>query len=236
MDNNTNNTDNNTNINTDNINNKFSNTITNIITNTTDLLTNSNNREMVFWYCAIMILITWALSIQEISIAFIFGIGIAILVVYILAHNNKESNIKVDNIQKEKAKLIRPYPRHTKPQIINYLFSIQDFYEYNPQAYEDMVESIDLFFDRYHETLKDPSLAGINYDLMLEQQQNAINSIQSIIYRMPINKQYSQKLKHSVKIIRNMLDKFLNEIIHINNKYNHEKGVHTTKSSTNKFL
>jgi hypothetical protein len=161
-----------------------------------------------------------------------FGVGIAMIVIWFLSVNDEKIDSDKVLLQKEKLNLIQPLPRNSKEEIINFLFSIQDFYEYNPMAYENMVKDIDQFFDRYNEILKDKSLAGVSYELMTESKREIVNSLHSIIYKLPPNYDYDKKLEHAIKAITNILQKYLDNIEHINNEFIYDNGI----KNTSKFV
>lgn len=203
----------------------FSEIIKNIFGSTINFIINQENKNNSFWYTVVFIFTVYLISNLEISNGVIYGSFIGIIVIYILSYNNVKNDLEIKELEKIKLNSIEPQPLHSPKEIINYLFSIQDFYEYNPQAYEDMVENIDNFFERYNETLKDRSLSGANYGLMEEYESNIINSLHSIIYKIRPNKEYDKKLNDAIKKIRVMLGKYLNEVIFMNNKFIYENGI-----------
>ena len=181
--------------------------------------------KYIFGYAIIFLFVMYYVSNLNINISIVFGFCLGLLTVWILYENKKKEMTKENKIFDEKIKLLRPFPKTNNNTISNYLFSIQDFYEYNPQSYEDFVENIDNFFNRYYETKKDTSLAGVNWEIMIEQKRNIINSLQSIIYSIPSNKEYVNKLSTAVKKISLILDYYINDMKYMNDKYNYEKGI-----------
>lgn len=177
--------------------------------------------EKIFWYTTIFILIMNVVPQVKIDINIL--IGFVIVFLYL------QTEEKFDNtIINRKKEFIRPVPKNSKKEIVNFLFSIQDFYEYNPIAYENMVEGLDQFFDRYNEILKDVSLAGMSYDNLIEEKRNIINSLHSIIFKLPPNKQYDNKLENAIKSIEIFLQIYLDDVEKINNKYIYDNGVLNT--------
>lgn len=184
----------------------------------------------LFWYTTIFILIVYYVSTLTIGINFMFGVGVAMIVIWLIYIRDNQTNSDKIVLQEKKISLIKPRPKTSKDEIVNFLFSIQDFYEYNPMAYENMVENIDQFFDRYNEILRDKSLAGINYELMTELKRNILNSLHSIIYKLTPNNDYDNKLTRAIKAINNILQKYLDDVEHINNEFIYDNGIkHTSK-------
>lgn len=179
---------------------------------------NEIDNKHIFMYVMILIFVVYYTSNLKIKLNVIFGIGVGILCIWLLNNNdNNNNNKKID--------LIIPQPRYEKKETIDYLFSIQEFYEINPQTYEDIIENMDIFFDRYYETEKDNSLAGVNYKIMIDQKSYIEELLQSMIYKFPSNKEYTEKLKKSVKNIKLILDEYIEKIIVINNKYKYYNGI-----------
>lgn len=191
-------------------------------------------KKNAFNYFVIFVVIVYYISNLNITGKFIFGVCVGIGCVLLLFENDKKENINADIIKKKKIELIRPLPKHQKEEILDYLFSIQDFYQYNPIAYENMVEGIDLFFDRYYETKKDNSLASVNCEIMNNQKRDIVNSLHSIIYNFPVNNEYTEKLEIATSKIGKILEKYLDEILELNNKFIYYEGIKNTSKFTTK--
>jgi hypothetical protein len=141
---------------------------------------------------------------------------------------NQTNNIKLKHNKLKKLDYITPKlsnTLNTKNDIINYLFSIQDFYAYNPIVYQNIVEHLDIFFIRYDELMRNNSMAGNNYDVMDNEKRNIMNALNSIIFSLVPNKKYDNKLKHSIDSIDNILNKYMNNVEYINNKYIYDNGI-----------
>lgn len=184
--------------------------------------------ENLFWYFVIFILILCTFSQVNIGTNFIFGSLVGLFVIVLLYLYDKKEQM----IENKKKEFIRPLPKNSKKEIISFLFSIQDFYEYNPIAYENMVEGLDQFFDRYNEILKDVSLAGISYENLIEEKRHVINSLHSIIFKLPSNRKYDKKLENAIKSIEYFLQIYLDNVEKINNEYIYNKGI----INTSKFI
>jgi hypothetical protein len=174
-----------------------------------------------------------------IGMIMVFGI----LFVLYNDHSTVQNNVKKElfnqnNVKKElfnqKVNLIYPYrfmPLVTNPKksiehidLINFLFSIQDLYIYNPQAYGDMTEHIDYILRLYDEVIDDTGLAGSNYYLIQDQKNNALNSLQSILLKMPQNTEYDNKLKNATTILEKILNEYMNKTYVIYERNLYENG------------
>jgi hypothetical protein len=78
-----------------------------------------------------------------------------------------------------------------------------------------MVENIDRFFSLYDEAKINNYLAGINYELMKTQKSMSINFLMQINFGMQPNSEYDSKLKHAVRILNSILDKYIVEVYRI---------------------
>jgi hypothetical protein len=184
------------------------------------------DNKTLFYYIIIFIVITFAFSTIKLGLNMIYGTVIAYLVVYFLYNNYKEKQEKENKTKSFQEANLLPKPEIFEKygDIVKYLFSIQDFYIYNPQAYEDMTKSLDNFFRTFEETQNNPSQAGVNYNLMISYKKYATNSLHSIIYNLPNDVQYTNKLNDAIIIIQEILDKYLDKVKNIHEKYLYENG------------
>ena len=197
---------------------------------------NKVDNNSIFKYAAMFIGVTYAFSKISIGINTIFGVFVAFVVILYLYRNNIKKTEKLELLHKNKLNAIHPFPKKNKhnKDIINYLFSIQDFYKYNQQAYENMIKNIDYFFALYDEILLDNSLAGVNYGIMETNKRDAINSLKSIIFGMKIHAKYDDKLSRAAIVLDNMLQKYVNEVYEINDKYIYNNGLNTKSALIDK--
>jgi hypothetical protein len=188
--------------------------------------THNVDNLILFWYIVIFICTIYVFSQFEIKLNIFYGTFIVGIIIYFLHQSHKNKQLKHANIINEKKESIFP-PIHSSKHytnVVNFLFSIQDFYQYNPQAYEDMIESIDMFFSYYHEILINNSLASTNYDILIDKKTYALNSLQSIIYTLPNNTLYTKKLNNSVKILNDIFQEYINNVKFINKNNIHNHG------------
>jgi hypothetical protein len=183
----------------------------------------------LFWYIIIFFATIYAFSRIEIKLSVVYGTFIVILVLYALNDNYVKTKNTINDMLHTKNNTISPKPERigNYNDIVNCLFSIQDLYVYNPQAYEDMIQYIDDFFVYYEEVLNNNSLAGVHYEVLNDRRRLILNSLQSIIYNLPVNVQYTKKLNDSVTIINQLLQKYLYNIKKINDNNIYKNGYTT---------
>lgn len=180
------------------------------------------NSKTTYTYIIIIVAFILFFSNRSIGLNIVFGIGLAVLVIAYL-QKKAESNVETMDSQNEiKLQQIKPVPENFSSyrEIVDFFFTIQDFYFYNPPAYEEIVDNTDSFMTLYEDVLKDRKLAGQNFELMEKLKLNAMNSLHSIIHKLPSSKQYTDKLDNSVRTLEKILNKYLNEIYHLH-KFNH---------------
>lgn len=182
----------------------------------------------LFWYIIIFIFVIYIFTFINVTISLIFGTFIALIIIIYMYSNYQIVNDQQTELFEKKKEIITPNIQNTEiikyDDIVDFIFSIQDFYAYNQQAFEDLVETIDNFFILYNETYIDKSKCGINYEMMEIKMNNALNTLNSILIKLPKNDQYDNKLFKSVNILKYLLQKYLNEILNIYNIYIYENG------------
>lgn len=214
----------------------------NNITNVEEVLNNYNSkltddlsvidtfdRKKIFVYCSIFVMSLVFFNRISIGLNIILGLFIAFAIVKYLFDKDQKITKKNDLYNSIKKEYIQPKPKllNNYTDVVNYLFSIQDFYKHNQQAYEELVDSMDDFFYLYEECHKLPQLSGLNYKLMEKLKYNSLNALQSMVYKLPASKQYTDKLNLAVDVLEKMLNGYLNEIYEINNKNILTKGYST---------
>lgn len=179
---------------------------------------NNIDRITLFWYVVIFISTLYTFSKINISLSVVYGTFIILLFLYFANENYVRTKNTSNDILKIKQETLFPKSQsiNNYDDIVNFLFSIQDFYIYNPPAYEDMIESLNHFFILYEEILNNNELAGKHYDVLIDKVKIILNSLQSIIYNFPINVEYTKKLNYSVFVLQSILNKYLENIIKIN--------------------
>lgn len=162
----------------------------------------------------------------DIKLNVLVALLIAALVIIYVNYQNQLEQTKIENIYNIKQESIRP-----KSVIINkyneyvdLLFSIQDIYAYNPPAYENLIENLEIFLELYEEAKIANELAGLNYGLADVRQSRILNNLHSIIYNIPTNRILIDKLNRAVAKLDDMTDLMLNEMITINKNHIESNG------------
>lgn len=164
----------------------------------------------------------------NVSLGSILGIIISGIVILMLYKYNQEVVIGEEKLHDLKASYIKPMPQNIQKyeDITDFMFSIQEFYDYNPQVYEHLVETIDTFLEVYENCMLDGSLAGGSYSIAERHKQIILNDIHSIIYTSPASKLVTHKIDDSIAKMEELMNNYLYAIFEKNQDYLKEHGFH----------
>ena len=182
------------------------------------------NKKILFNYIFILLLFIFIFNKFEIKLNFIFGIFIAVLIILYSDKYTKNEINNNNNIKQTKINHIRPPLSNNITEynnIVDFLFSIQEFYSYSPANYQDMVDNIDNFFILYNQSNKIPKVSGINYTIAQKYKSKSLNSLQTLIFSLPssVHKYYIDKLDRATEQLDFMLSSYLQDIYTINDNY-----------------
>ena len=192
-------------------------------------------------YGFISIIVFAYISKYNITIATLVGIIFGYYILVILANSSKNNNDKKKTMLENKKKYIRPREEIIEKydDIVEFLFSIQDLYIYNPPAYQELIETIKNFLTIYEETINTPKTAHQNYTNAEIKLYHALNLLQSIIINTDTDhnnyKNVDNSINRSSKVLHNLLKKYLEEIeliVKKDIKYN-GYNIHTLHINTN---
>lgn len=182
--------------------------------------------KMVFTYIVIFIFVVWFFSKKNIGINILVGILVASFIISYLNHKsmaNTDTKQEILNIKKDSIK-----PKTTKGfkhnDIINFLFSIQDLYRYNPLQYEKMVQHIHNFFELYEISFVEKKRANINYKIMENEKRDSLNSLTSLIFSLPNDIRTKEKINNAAVILDSILTNYLDQIGYISDEYLYKNG------------
>lgn len=197
------------------------------------------DNKTLFYYIVIIILILFIISKIDVKLNIILGFFISIIIIYYLYFKNEKSIIQHTQEINNKIYNINPKSQNiTKNEdIVNYIFSIQDLYIYNPQAYNEMIINIDHFIDAYDEVILNSSVSGQRYNTMTDLKRNSLNALASIINNMPpaINNSLTDKLNKATTSLLQLLNSYLDKVEHIHNKYIYYNGYTHNTNIIHKF-
>lgn len=203
------------------------------------------NSSTLFKY-GIILMVTLSV-LRKVNIRLnIFMALIISTVIIIYLHEKRETNIEdLEKQHKLKAETILPPIKSVEKykDIVDFLYSIQDFHAYNPQAYEEMVDNITSFFEMYESIMKGAIHCEDYYEIALSKKQNSLNALHSLIYKLPVAGVLHKKLVKAQEVLDELLGNYLNEIytecIHVfmrDGLDNEKKIIYKGPSPFNEFL
>lgn len=175
----------------------------------------------VFKYAVIFCICILYFQYTNITINFLFGMFIAMVWIYVLYIREIDALDNSEQLHEIKSNHIIPKPEKLTKyhDITDLIFSIQDLYEYNPDAFEKLVKYTDTFFDVYEVTLSDHSLAGSNYSIAESHKLLALNALHSLIISVPSDKKLISKLNNAMEMFEKLLNNYIISIHEINTEY-----------------
>jgi hypothetical protein len=187
------------------------------------------SNEELFKYTIIVILTIFYFSTKIIKLNILYGTLIALIIIYYLFNKNKELHDDNNKIIQEKKSIIYPESKfmNNYDDLVDFVYNIQDFYIYNPEVYQKMIKYIDIFLMLYEEVNVNNSIAALNYNMMLTNKHLALDSLHSIIYKLPVNRTYTDKFNLALSELSNILNKYMEDIEKISKEYLHENGYNT---------
>ena len=177
-------------------------------------------KKNTFWYIVLSIVILYVFSNLNLGTNILIGI----LVIYQLVDSN-ENRIKDEENNKtmlENKIIENIMPKTTfnreYREINEFLFINQDLYVYNPPSYEHMVDTINSFFMIYDDVKNNNNLANNAHNDLVILKKTALNSLHSLIFKLPSNKNIEQKLNIALTNLDTLLNKYIIDVRHISNK------------------
>lgn len=173
----------------------------------------SFDNKILFRNIIIILIFIYFFIKLDIGLNLILGLILAIIV--ILYFTEKES-IQTEIIKEQyetKLNTIKPKPKHiVDDDIVDFVFSVQDFYVFNPQAYEEFIDNLDAFKELYDTTFADGKFSNYYFQIAESKKNNALNSFHSILFKLPNDKFYTDKLVRAHKRLETLLNNYLNQL------------------------
>jgi len=177
----------------------------------------SFENKTLFTYLAIMIIILAIFTRLSVQLNVILGLFIGVVVILYMSEKQTLSNELFEKQMDIKLNTIKPVPYTLKdnknPDLIDFLFSVQDFYVYNQLAYEEMIDNIESFLKLYDDIFNgDEKLVFYYYQIAESKKNNALNSLHSILYKLPVDPIITDKYDRAHKRLETILNKYMNQL------------------------
>lgn len=153
----------------------------------------------------------------------VIGFILFLIIAGLYLIKNEKTNAEIENMQK----VIYPKSRFIEqdPELVAFMFSIQEFYDYNPGAFYKAFVNLDEFLRVYDAAATDLSLSGSSYQILLNKKADILNKLQAVIYTCPDDAAIINKLNEALTILENILNKYLIRIVQKNNEYIKQTGI-----------
>ena len=194
----------------------------------------SINNKNIFIYIVIILCGYLYYKKYDIKLNIIFGLFISICIIYLYQQNSDNQEITQQNIIQEKENSMRLKSEYMKNriEIKDFIFSIQEIYIYNPQAFEEMDANLNNFFDCYDEIKIDNSVSQERFNDMKLIRRDVLNSLHSIILSIPPanGDTYLKKISEALDKLSLLLNYYITDVYTTANNYIKDHGYNTKMS------
>ena len=176
------------------------------------LISSYDNKRLFRNIIIILVFIYFFIKL-DIGLNIILGLSLAAIVVFYLTEKeNIQTEVKKEQYE-TKLNTIKPKIKEFKDEdIVDFVFSVQDFYVFNPLAYEEFIDNLDSFKKLYDTIFSDSQFSHYYYQIAESKKNNALNSFHSLIFKLPNDKFYTDKFDRAHKRLETVLNNYLNQI------------------------
>lgn len=166
----------------------------------------------------ILIMIAFILFFLRISVELNIILGIA-MACFLILYLKEKDDIRIQTEETEndtKLSFIKPHLEKINKEkdrdFIDFVFSVQDFYVFNPLAYEEFIDNLDSFFELRELIFNDETFTNYYFQIAESKKDNALNSFHSLIYNLPNDKTYTEKFDRAHKRLETLLNREFNQM------------------------
>lgn len=173
----------------------------------------SYDNKRLFRNIVIILIFIFVFLKLNIHLNVILGLILALAVIFYLTEKeNIETEIEKRQYETKK-EAIQPHLKEVRDKdMVDFIFSVQDFYVFNPEAYEEFIDNLDSFRKLYDTIFSDSEFSHYYYQIAESKKNNALNSLHSLLFKLPNNKFYTDKLDRAHKRLETLLNDYLNQI------------------------
>lgn len=198
--------------------------------------------EKIFSYIILFIVITVIIHSLSIETKHIFGIIISIIVLYLYIQKDTQDQLDTDEEYKLKYSFLNQFLFIDKPflvydgsensnlyvadnehpvsyllesrVLVNYLYMIRDYATIHPPAYSALLHNVNNLLKNRIQLEKGLFNCAQTIDIVVDEQKDALNNFQSIIYRLPSTDHSNKRYESDFKLLSEILEA---EIDHMRN-------------------
>ena len=181
---------------------------------------NTENKQFLFMYFMIMIFAIFVSNNIKCDIKYSINMVISILfgsiIIYYLYTHDKTNNLTQNTIIQKKFDVISSENNILEeyPEIINFLFDMNIFKNYNFKNYLKLVSEFEIFTKNYEYCIVDNNLINKYYSILLDNKINILETIDNFTHIIDSNVLYDllQQNKQSAEKITNNMLKNINNL------------------------
>lgn len=192
-------------------------------------ITEIDNKSL-FFFCTVFLFVYSLVNQFSFTTSSIVSIIVAILVVYFL--NERRRTNEFTDMTELEIKLVRitPNPKyfHLDAGIVELIYSMREFRNYNDEAFVEMIISIDHFLAMVFNV--ENEVADCHQSIQIAQgfKKQALNHLMSIIHRAPQAEMVQKKLRKAADSLHFILNHHVEEMKNQCNKMIRNKGLNAT--------
>jgi len=194
-------------------------------------ITEIDNKSL-FFFCSIFLVVFSIVNKLYFTTSSIVAIIAATIVVYFL--NEKRRTTEFSDMTELEIKLVRitPNPKyfHLDAGIVELVYSIREFRNYNDEAFVEMIISIDKFLAMVYDVENDVANCHHSIELAQSFKKQALNHLMSIIYRAPQSDLIYKKLRTAANSLHFILNHHIKTMKDQCNKKIKEEGLNSMNS------
>lgn len=175
-------------------------------------------KSTLFFFCVLFIAMLLIFSNIKISLSILFGFILYLLIINYLSYKNDKIIINEEeklNIKKNKYNIPK---KHEK--IIDFLFNLEDLKQFSFIIFNNIETLLNNFVITYDNCLNDYTLVNDYYVVLNNLKLKTLKEIENF----NLNGSPKNIVMENKKMIENILDEYLNNLILINNKNNYYNG------------
>lgn len=172
----------------------------------------------LFYYFSISIGILFIFQFMKITLNHLLALGIAILIMFYMDKRSKrDQETKMTDLY-IKLHSIKPRPKYfyMDSDIIELVDDIKEYYEYNIVAFSNMIYALDNFLEIIHDMEIGVKDHADNLEVAKHQQRIALDNLQSILFKLPVDRALEYKLERSIYYLSLFLQRHIDAMIHHN--------------------
>jgi hypothetical protein len=167
----------------------------------------------MFQYAIVIIILLYIFLKLTIHLNIILALILALIIIFYSYEKDIVQNKLEETENQLKYDTIKPTLDNVEPNslIIDFLFTVQDFYAYNPQAYEEMIANLEAFYSVTETIFHEEVFSTYYYQIAVSKKNNALNSFHSIIFKLPSDTTYTDKFNRAHERLETILNYRLND-------------------------